>query len=92
MAIVFGKSGMSMPTPSGVSNGLNITAAVCGALVSWVTTVSFIPSNVSNIIASILGLIITLSLTLKPFFGVSGMPAKVPLEDVTGVDESAAKP
>lgn len=89
--ITFGKTGMSMPTPSWVAFWIDIFSAVAGVLITWLLTASYIPSNVSNIIGSILGLLLSIAQVIKPFFGVANAPSKVPVEEVTAMDEKATK-
>lgn len=84
--VTFGKRGWSSPTPNNISSVIDIFTAVCGVLVAWVTSVDFIPNNISNIVASILGLFLALSQAIKPFFGVKHVPDNVPSDQVGAMD------
>lgn len=88
MAIKFGTKQLQNPTPSQVANVIDIYCAVAGVLIAWITTAGYIPSNASNIIASILGLGIGICQALKPFFGVRPTSNNVPVEDVKTIDTS----
>lgn len=84
--VKFGTKQLKNPTPANHARVIDITSAVAGGLISWMTTATYIPNNVSNIISSLLGLIIVMSQILKPFFGVQMRQDEVPVEDVVEVE------
>ncbi len=84
--ITFGKRSLGRPTPTSTSMAIDVISAGCGVIITWLTTAAYIPSNVSNIIASILGLIILLSQVVKPLFGVRTSATDIPIEDVGAMD------
>lgn len=69
MAIKFGLSNTAYPTPKFVSTIINVVSAIAGAIVAWLQTVDFIADNTVKIVSGICGLIIMVSLAIKPFFG-----------------------
>jgi len=89
--VKFGKAMLHQPTPSRHSNVIDLTSAISGVLVTWLTTATYIPNHISNIISSILGLIILLVQASKPFIGVVGLPHDVPTEDVVEIKEPETK-
>ena len=72
MASLLSFQNLKIPTPKIVSNTINIISAIAGAVVAWLQTVDFISDNTVKIISGICGLIIMISLALKPFFGQAG--------------------
>lgn len=87
MAIKFNRAQLNNPTPASVSFKINIAIAVFSALGGWVGTASFIPAKPSTIIQSVLSLLVLISVTIKPFFGVTVDNATVPTEDVKEVED-----
>lgn len=87
MAIKFNRAQLKNPTPASVSFKINIAIAVFSALGGWVGTASFIPAKPSTIIQSILSLLVLISVTIKPFFGVTVDESTIPTEDVTEVED-----
>jgi len=87
MATSFGKKQLNNPTPSGISAIIDISSAICGVLVAWVSTASFIPNEVGNIITSILGLMIGITLAIKPFFGIKTTSKMVNIKNVSSMDD-----
>lgn len=85
--MAFGKNQLKNPTPANTSLIIDIISAVSGVLVSWLLTVNFIPNNISNIIGSILGLVILVVQAIKPFFGVKITGNSVPADKVTGMEQ-----
>ncbi len=84
--VKFGMAQLDNPTPSNRSKPIDMFCAVAGVLIAWTTTAGFIPSEVSNVIASILGLLIGVGQAIKPFFGVVTRQQEVPSEDVSTMD------
>lgn len=85
--MAFGKNQLSNPTPAGTSMIIDVISAVAGVLVTWILSANFIPNNISNVVGSILGLVILLSQALKPFFGVKITGSSVPADQVTGMEQ-----
>lgn len=90
--VTFGRSGLSRPTPAGVSSIIDVVSGICGVIITWMVTATFIPNNVSNIISSILGLLIGISQVVKPLFGLKTDMSKVNIEDVTSMEQPTEKP
>lgn len=84
--IGFGTGQLSNPTPSNLARGLDITTGVSAALITWIGTAAFIPPVLSTILQSILGLVCTLAMVIKPFFGVVTIKKDVPISDVTSME------
>jgi hypothetical protein len=82
----FGVPSLKKPTPKKWSNGIDIISAVAGVLIAWLTTATYIPNDVSNIISSILGLIIGISQAVKPFIGINVSEPTVPIDEVEVID------
>lgn len=91
MAVKFGIKARQSPTPRNIGNGLDIASAILGASVGYITTASYIPANITIILSSIFGFLVTLCQVLKPFFGVKNPPLKVNIEDVTEMEEPDKK-
>lgn len=83
----FGTKQLNNPTPTKVSNFIQVFTIICGALVAWIATASFIPSNVATVIQSVLGLLLTMAQGLKPFFGVATSQQAVPIDEVGEMEE-----
>ena len=86
--VKFGTNQLGNPTPSRIGMGLDIFTGVAGCVIAWLTTAAFIPSTVSNVLSSILGLLIGISQVIKPFFGVQTTRKNVSVDDVTEMKES----
>lgn len=88
MAVSFGAKQLKNPTPSKLSNVIQIFTVVASLVLAWIGTASFIPAYESGVTQSILGLLIGIANGLKPFFGVETSQKNVPIEDVGAMDES----
>jgi len=82
MAILFGRKQFSKPTPTSLSNTIQVYTVVASIILAWIGTANFIPANTSSILQSILGLTIGIANGLKPFFGVATEQKSVPIEQV----------
>lgn len=87
--VKFGTKSLSSPTPQKLSNAINITSAIAGAVVAWLQTVDFIPTQTVKIVSGICGLLIMIALAVKPFFGVHTEQKEVPIEDVGTMDTNS---
>lgn len=88
--INFGANQLNNPTPAKISRGLDIAAATTAAIGTWIGTAAFIPAALSTVLQSVCGLITTICLVVKPFFGVTDTGKKtVPIEDVTTMETPA---
>lgn len=85
--MAFGKNQLMNPTPANTSLILDIISGVSGALITAVNTAPFIPTNITSIISWILGTAITVSLVIKPFFGVKIIGDSVPADKVTSMEQ-----
>lgn len=84
--VKFGSKQYGNPTPVKVNNIVQVFTVIAAAVLAWVGTANFIPANVSTVIQSVLGLLITIANGLKPFFGVETNQKKVDIEDVGSMD------
>ena len=84
--VKFGTKQLQNPTPSGHSKVIDLFTAVAGVVIAWLVTATYIPNSVSNVISSILGLLIGVAQAVKPFFGVITTQHDIPKEDVTAMD------
>jgi hypothetical protein len=66
--IKFGLSQKKEPNHKGVATAIDIFSGFSGVITAWVATAHFIPSSVSNVIVSVLGLLVGLAQVLKPYF------------------------
>ena len=90
MPVKFGPKQFKNPTPTKLGNGIQIFTVVAAIVLAWLgtATANFIPLKESGITQSILGLLIGIANGLKPFFGVETTQKEVPIENVSGMDES----
>lgn len=86
--VLFGARQFSKPTPTHISNTIQVFTVIAGALIAWIGTANFIPAKLSGILQSILGLLLTIANGLKPFFGVETTQTNVPIADVSAMDET----
>lgn len=93
MPFKFGRQQIGKPTPASIGFKIMIISVVAPVIQVWLGTASYIPNTVSNIIISILALIIALSNALKPLFGVD-IPKDevVPVQDVKEVEDKPQDP
>lgn len=87
MSFKFGRRQIGQPTPASVGFKIMVVSIVAPVIQVWLGTAGYIPNNVSNIIVSILALIIALSNALKPLFGVEIPESSVPSKDVKEVED-----
>lgn len=87
MGYTFGRKSIGKPTPASISFKIMVISVVCPAIQVWLGTAAYIPNGISNILISVLGLLILLSNALKPLFGVDIPEKTVPSKDVTGVED-----
>jgi len=81
-SVLFGKNQLKNPTPSGLSNVIQVFTVVAAIILAWIGTANFIPVHLSSILQSILGLLIGIANGLKPFFGVETTQKTVPIDQV----------
>ncbi len=86
--IKFNANQLKNPTPKSISNFVNVFTVVAGALIAWIGTANFIPAQLSGILQSVLGLLLSIANGLKPFFGVETTKEAVPIEDVAVIDDT----
>ena len=87
--IKFGKSQLSNPTPSNINLWVRVYTAVAGCVVAWLPTSGFIPDKITVVVASILGLTITISNIVAPFFGITFTQDSIQAKDVTAADSNS---
>lgn len=88
MAAKFGLSQIKNPTPSRLGTAIQIVNVMASSIIVWVGTTNFISAYWSGVTQSILGLIVLISNSLKPFFGVETSKETVAIEDVTSMDDT----
>lgn len=87
MAFRFGRRQIGKPTPASIGFKIMVISVVAPIIQVWMGTAAYIPNSWSNIIISVLALIIALANGLKPLFGVD-VPAKsVPTQDVKEMED-----
>lgn len=91
MSIKFGSKQLQNPTPANVARRLDIFCAISGVLIGYLTTASYIPNNISNIIAGILGMLIGVAQSLKPFYGVETTRQTVDIDNVVEMEKPKDK-
>lgn len=74
--VKFGTKQLKNPTPLSRSKPIDIFSGIAGVVIGWLGTAPYIPSHVTNVLVSVLGLLISVAQVLKPFWGV-------PAEEVT---------
>jgi hypothetical protein len=87
MAVKFGLSQIKNPTPSRLGTAVQVINVTASSMIVWVGTTNFITPYWSGVIQSILGLIVLLSSSLKPFFGIETNANNVPMDEVTEMEE-----
>lgn len=86
MAIKFNAQQLKNPTPTNLSNGIQVFTVIGGIIIGWVGTANFIPVQTAGMIQSILGLLVGIANGIKPFFGVETTDTEVPIEQVGEMD------
>ena len=83
----FGRQQIGKPTPASIGFKIMLVSIIAPIIQVWLGTASYIPNTVSNIIVSLLALIIAIANALKPLFGVDVPTETVPSEDVKEVED-----
>ena len=83
----FGRQQIGKPTPASIGVKIMLVSIIAPIIQVWLGTASYIPNTVSNIIVSLLALIIAIANALKPLFGVDVPTETVPSEDVKEVED-----
>jgi hypothetical protein len=84
--IKFNAAQLKNPTPTSLSNCIQVFTVIGGIIIGWVGTANFIPVQTSGMIQSILGLLVGIANGIKPFFGVETTETEVPIEQVGEMD------
>lgn len=90
MAIKFGISQASNPTPSNINLWVRVFTVAAAIFMAWLATANVVGPNTKDLINQILGLLLTLTNGLAPLFGIqltNGESKKVSVEDVSAMDE-----
>lgn len=90
MAIKFGVSQASNPTPSRINIWVRVFTVAAATFMAWMATANVIGPNTKDVINQILGLLLGLANGLAPLFGIeltSGESKKVSIEDVSAMEE-----
>lgn len=88
MAVNFGRNQLRNPTPAGLSGWVKASTVIIGILIGWIGTAPFIPANTSTNIQSILGLLLAIGNGILPFFGVETTQSKIPVEEVSEMENT----
>ncbi len=83
----FGRQQIGKPTPASIAFKITVISIVFPVVIIWLGTASYIPNSWSNIISSILSLLVAVANALKPLFGVAVDSKSVPTEDVKEVED-----
>jgi len=91
MAIKFGVSQTSNPTPSRINLWVRVFTVAAAIFMAWMATASVIGPNSKDVINQILGLLLGLTNGLAPLFGVdlNGKGGKVNVDNVSSMEETA---
>jgi len=92
MAIKFGTSQVSNPTPSNINLWVRVYTVVAGVFLGWMVTSPLIGPHTQNTISSILGLSLALVNGIAPLFGIDisgGGGKKVDVDKVTAMEPDA---
>ena len=84
--IKFNAKQLKNPTPSKISNAINVFTVIAGVIIGWIGTADFVPIHTTSVVQSILGLLLGIANGIKPFFGVETTKESVPIEEVTAMD------
>lgn len=90
MAIKFGISQASNPTPSNINLWVRVFTVAAAIFMAWLATANVVGPNTKDLINQILGLLLMLTNGLAPLFGIqltNGESKKVSVEDVSAMDE-----
>lgn len=89
MPVKFGTSQISNPTPSRVNLWVRVYTVTAGIFLGWMPTTNLIGPITAGKISGIVGLSLLLANGLAPLFGIdlNGNPKKVPIDDVTAMEE-----
>ncbi len=76
----FGLKQEKKPTPKWIGITISITIRASAGVISWIATSNWLGPKTANITTGILGLLIIIGDTIKPYFGedVSADDGKVP--------------
>lgn len=91
MAFKFGRRQIGKPTPASIAFKITVISVIAPAIQIWLATATYIPNKWSNIIGSLLGLVILISNALKPLFGVEIKSNEVPIEKVKEIEDKPTK-
>lgn len=84
--IKFNAAQLKNPTPTKLSNCIQVFTVIGGIIIGWVGTANFIPAQTAGVVQSILGLLVGIANGIKPFFGVETNETEVPIEQVGEMD------
>ncbi len=84
--VKFGRKQLLNPTPSKLANSILIGTIIAGVLITWLPSASFIPATISTVMQSILGLLLAIANSIKPFFGIQTTQQEVDIQDVSEME------
>jgi hypothetical protein len=84
--IKFNGAQLKNPTPTSLSNFIQVFTVIGGIIIGWVGTANFIPLETAGMIQSILGLLVGIANGIKPFFGVETNQSDIPIDQVGEMD------
>ena len=94
MAIKFGASQVSNPTPSKINLYVRVFTVAAAIFMAWMATASVIGPNSKDVINQILGLFLGLTNGLAPLFGIelsNNSSQKVEVDNVSAMDDPEKK-
>lgn len=83
----FGRRQIGKPTPASIGFKIMVISVVAPVIQVWMGTAEYIPNKISNIVISILALIVALANALKPLFGVDIPKKEVSSDDVKEIED-----
>lgn len=84
--ISFGVNQLKNPMPSKLVLGMVVFSSIGGFLISWVGSTNLFHTTTQVTIQSILGLLLGITNSLLPFFGVKTSKENIPVKDVGSMD------
>lgn len=87
MQTSFGRKQLGKPVPASIAFNVMLISAISAVIQAWLLTATYIPNNISNIISSLLALVIAVSNAILPFYGVNVSSDTVPTDQVKSIED-----
>ena len=84
-SILFGVGQINKPTPAHINRAVRVFTITAGIFLAWMSTSNLIGPHTKDIINQILGLMLLLTNSLAPLFGVQ-LTGEVPASEVTAIE------